>query len=154
MPGAGFYAIETSKLSFRSDGRWYAGDEPVVHERLARLFSRYLRRTPAGGFEIWIDERYHADVDVEDTPYVVTTVDADAAAGFSIDLNDGTTEVLDPATLHVGRSDVLYCRVKDGRERARFLRPAYYQIAHFIEETAPGRFQLRCGGTTYPVERV
>ena len=154
MPGAGFYAIHTSTLSFRSDGRWYADDEPVVHERLARLFSRYLRRTRAGGFEIWIDERYHADVEVEDTPYVVTTVDVDPAAGFSIDLNDGTTEVLDPGTLHVGRSDVLYCRVKDGRERARFLRPAYYQIAHFIEETAPGRFQLRCGGTTYPVERV
>ena len=154
MPGAGFYAIHTSTLSFRSDGRWYADDEPVVHERLARLFSRYLRRTHAGGFEIWIDERYHADVEVEDTPYVVTTVDVDPATGVSIDLNDGTTEVLDPGTVHVGRNDVLYCRVKDGRERARFLRPAYYQIAHFIEETAPGRFQLRCGGTTYPVERV
>jgi len=154
MPGAGFYAIHTSTLSFRSDGRWYADDEPVVHERLARLFSRYLRRTRAGGFEIWIDERYHADVDVEDTPYVVTTVDVDPATGVSIDLNDGTTEVLDPGTVHVGRNDVLYCRVKDGRERARFLRPAYYQIAHFIEETAPGRFQLRCGGTTYPIERV
>src|SRR5512139_3311677 len=137
MPGAGFYSIHTSTLSFRSDGRWYADDEPVVHERLARLFSRYLRRAPNGGFEIWIDERYHADVEVEDTPYVVTTVNVDSAAGFSIELNDGTTEALDPGTLHVGRSDVLYCRVKNGRERARFLRPAYYQLAHFIEETAP-----------------
>ncbi len=154
MPGAGFYAIHTSTLSFRSDGRWYADDEPVVHERLARLFSRYLRRNGAGGFEIWIDERYHADVEVEDTPYVVTMVDVDDVAGVSIDLNDGTAEALDPGTLHVGRSEVLYCRVKDGRERARFLRPAYYQLAHFIEETAPGRFQLRCGGTTYPIERV
>jgi hypothetical protein len=154
MPGAGFYAIHTSKLTFRSDGRWYADDEPVVHERLARLFSRYLRRTAAGGFEIWIDERYHADVEVEDTPYVVTMVDVDPAAGVSIDLNDGTTEALDPRTLQVGGNDVLYCRVKDGRERARFLRPAYYQLAHFIEETGPGRFALRCGGTTCPIERV
>ena len=30
MPGAGFYAIHTTTLSFRSDGRWYADDDPVV----------------------------------------------------------------------------------------------------------------------------
>ena len=72
MPGAGFYAIHTSKLAFRGDGRWYADDEPVVHERLARLFSRHVRRKPTGGYEIWIDDRYHADVDIEDTPYVVS----------------------------------------------------------------------------------
>jgi hypothetical protein len=188
MPGAGFYAIETSKLSFRSDGRWYADDDPVLHPRLARLFSRYLRRKPSGeagprtvgsarplpvgsldgavaggsratcsqspapgGYEIWIDERYHADVEIEDTPYVVTSVHADSAQSLSIELNDGTTEGLDPDTLEVGAGNVLYCAVKQGTEWARFLRPAYYQLAHFIEEPAPGRFLLRCGGTTHTI---
>jgi hypothetical protein len=151
MPGAGFYSIHTSKLSFRSDGRWYADDEPVLHQRLARLFSRYLRRKPSGGYEIWIDERYHADVDIDDTPYVITRADPDASGQFTVDLNDGTTEILVPKTLHVGSNDVLYCDVKNGTERARFLRPAYYQLANFIEEVAPGRFQLRCGGTRHPI---
>lgn len=151
MPGAGFYSIHTSKLTFRADGRWYADEDPVIHERLARLFSRYVRRKPSGGYEIWIDERYHADVDIEDTPYVVTTVDTDVAGQFTIDLNDGTTEVLDADSLQVGRNEVLYCRVKDGAERARFLRPAYYQLATCIEEIGPDRFQLRCGGTTHPI---
>ena len=154
MPSAGFYSIHTSKLTFRSDGRWYADEDPVVHERLARLFSRYVRRKPGGGYEIWIDERYHADVDIEDTPYVVTLVDTDAAGRFAIELNDGTREVLDLDSLQVGASDVLYCRVKHGAERARFLRPAYYQLANFIEEVGSGRFQLRCGGSTHPIVQL
>lgn len=154
MPGAGFYSIHTSKLTFRSDGRWYADEDPVVHERLARLFSRHVRRKPGGGYEIWLDERYHADVDIEDTPYVVTAVATDAAGQFTIELNDGTTEVLDADSLQVGANDVLYCRAKHGAERVRFLRPAYYQLAHFIEEVGPGRFQLRCGGITHPIAQL
>ena len=151
MPGAGFYAIHTSKLCFASDGRWYADDEPVLHQRLARLFSRYLRRKPAGDYEIWIDERYHADVEIEDTPYVVMAVNTDSDDKLLIDLNDGTTELLVPDSLQVGAGNVLCCRVKDGTERARFLRPAYYQLADFIEEAGPGRFQLRCGGTIHSI---
>ena len=151
MPGAGFYAIHTNKLRFRADGRWYADDEPVVHARLAKLFSRYLRRKPSGGYEIWIDERYHADVEVEDTPYVVTAADTTAPDGCIVELSDGTAERLDPDSLQVGPDNVLYCRVKGGGERARFLRPAYYQLAEHIEETAPGRFQFRCGDTTHPI---
>jgi hypothetical protein len=151
MPGAGFWSIHTAKLSFRADGRWYADDEPVTHERLARLFSRYIRRKPSGGYEIWIDERYHADVEVEDTPYVVTAVEADAHGAFWVDLNDGTTELLDATGLEVGGGNVLSCRVKGGAERARFLRSAYYQLANFIEEVGPGRFALRCGTTTHPI---
>jgi len=151
MPGAGFYAIHTSKLTFRSDGRWYADDAPVLHQRLALLFSRYLRRTPAGGYEIWIDERYHADVEIEDTPYVVTAVDADASGALAVELNDGTTEALDPGTVHVGADNVVYCRVKRGTERARLLRAAYYELTQYIEEVVPGQFRLRCGDTTYPI---
>ena len=151
MPGVGFYSIHTSKITFRKDGRWYADDEPVTHERLARLFTRCLRRTASGGYEIWIDERYHADVAVEDTPYVVTAVTAAAPGGFVLLLNDGTSEPLDPASLHVGSDHVLYCSVKQGAEQARFLRPAYYQISSCIEEDGCGRFQLRCGDTTYSI---
>lgn len=150
MPGAGFYAIHTNKLSFRRDGRWYADEEPVVHDRLARLFSRYLRRKPAGGYEIWIDERYHADVEVEDTPFVVTSVSPVEGEGFSIELNDGTCELLDPASLLVGQDNVLYANAKGG-ERVRFLRTAYYQLTEAIEEGIDGELLLRCGEQTYPL---
>ena len=151
MPAAGFWAIHTSKLRFARDGRWYADDEPILHERLGRLFSRYLRRKPTGGYEIWIDERYHADVEIEDTAYVVTAIETDDEGRIALDLNDGTTELLDPTSLRVGRDNVLYCMVKNGTERARFLRPAYYQLAQFIEEVTPGTFQLHCAGTICPI---
>lgn len=154
MARAGFWAIHTSKLTFGRDGRWYADAEPILHERLARLFSRYLRRKADGGYEIWIDERYHADVEVEDTPYVVVAVDSSANGSFTVDLNDGSSEPLDAHSLHVGRDQVLYCRVKHGAEPARFLRPAYYQLAQHIEEVTPGQFQLRCARAVYPITSV
>lgn len=152
MPGAGFYSIHTDKLSFRADGRWYADDEPVVHKRLALLFSRYIRRKTTGGYEIWIDEHYHADVDVEDTPFVVTGLDADPRDDLYIELNDASTERLNTGSLEVGDHDVLYCRVKGGSERARFLRSAYNQLADRIEPTEAGGFALRCSGKLHPIK--
>jgi len=151
MTSAGFYSIHTDKLTFRADGRWYADDEPVVHPKLALLFSRYLRHKPGGGYEIWIDERYHADVDVEDTAYVVAAVDADPLDDLYIELNDGSTERLDPESLEVGDHDVLYCRVKGGRERARFLRAPYNQLANRIGQNEAAHFVLRCGGKLHIV---
>jgi len=156
MASAGFFSIHASKLKFGSDGRWYADGEPVLHQRLAQFFSRYVRQKPGGGYEIWVDQVYHADVEVEDTPHVVVAVSSDPRAtepGFVLHLNDGTSERLDPDSLEVGNGNVLYCRVKDGAERARLLRPAYYQLAYYIEEAASGQFELRCGGATHPIAR-
>ena len=154
MAGTGFYAIHTSELAFRADGRWYADDEPVLHKRLASLFSRHVRRKPSGdGYEIWIDERYHADVVVEDTPFVVTGLHVDPTAAIHLDLNDGSVEPLDPASLEVGAANVLYCRVKNGSEPARFLRPAYYQLAEHIEETPSGEFHFHLGNQRHPIRR-
>jgi hypothetical protein len=153
MPGAGFYSIHTNKLSFRADGRWYADDEPVLHERLASLFSRHVRRRAQGGYEIWIDERYHADVEIEDTPYVVTDLEIVPTGQITVILNDATREVVQPESLQVGDHEVLYCSVKNGAERARFLRSAYYHLAPLIEENASGQFQIRCGQIVYPIRR-
>ena len=158
MAGAGFFPITASQLRFGSDGRWYADGEPVTHARLARFFTRHLRRKVPGGYEIWVDERYHADVEIEDSPFVVISVSADGETGstpcrpgFILHLNDETTERLDPETLQVGADNVLYCRIKGGTERARFLRPAYYQLAQFIEEHGDGQFRLHCGTVAHPI---
>ena len=60
---------------------------------------------------------------------------------------------LDPRTLRVGDNDVLYCAVKGGAEAARFLRPAYYQIAAFIGRGESGDFVFRLPGGDYPIAR-
>lgn len=149
MAGAGFYSIHTDTITFGRDGRWYADGEPITHRRLALLFSRHLRRKPDGSFEIWIDERYHADVVVEDVPFVVTAVDI-GPSGVTLELNDSSQETLDPASLRIGADDVLYCSVKGGSETARFLRPAYHHLAPLFVESGDG-FAVEVGGQTYPL---
>ncbi len=150
MAQAGFYAIPPQRLSFRKDGRWYANDEPVTHERLARFFSRYLRRKPDGsGYEVWVDERFHADVEVEDTPYVVTAVQRDAEGAWQVCLNDGRWEPLVIESLSSGSDGALYCSVPNG-ERARFLRqPQAYLLEHVEEEG--GLFYLMQRGQRVPL---
>ncbi|MEB2284932.1 MAG: hypothetical protein B6D46_12125 [Polyangiaceae bacterium UTPRO1] len=149
MAPAGFWAIASGKISFRRDGRWYNDDEPIDNARIAKLFSRCLRETADGRWQIAMaDER--AFVEVHDTPWVVTSVGGDAARGYTLRLNDDSEEPLDPGSLSVGEANVLYARVKDGRYRARFLRPAYYRIAPAIVERA-GRFFLAAGGGEHAI---
>jgi hypothetical protein len=65
-------------------------------------------------------------------------------------LNDDSEEPLDPGSLSVGAANVLYTRVKGGRHAARFLRPAYYQLAPAIVER-DGRFLLAVGGAQHEI---
>jgi uncharacterized protein len=151
MPRAGFYAVESGKISFRRDGHWYSDDERIDNPRIALLFSRSLRRNPDGSYFLQVAEE-RATITVEDTPYVVRTVeDAD---GLVVVTNDDEREPLDPTTLAVGRDHVLYCRVKRGEFRARFLRSAYYHLsAHFAAED-DGSFALVVGGRRYPIGQL
>jgi hypothetical protein len=152
MPAAGFYSIHTDELKFAADGRWYADGEPILHERLALLFSRNLRRKATGGFEIRIDDRYHADIVVEDTPFVVVDVDLDEPA--TVTLNDGSREPLAADSLATGDDNVLYCTVRNGTESARFLRSAWNRLAPHIEETdADGGYALRIGERSHIIRK-
>jgi len=149
MAQAGFWAVSSGKISFRHDGRWYSDDEPINNPRIAKLFSRCLSQGEDGRWMVRMaDER--AVVEIEDTPWVVSRVDGDPAHGFTLRLNDDSEERLEPATLSVGAGNVLYARVKGGRHRARFLRPAYYQLAGAIEQRGE-RLCLTSGGKSYEI---
>ncbi len=137
MAKAGFYPIESGRISFGRDGNWYTDGERIDNARIALLFSRHLRQAPDGSYFLELGEE-RATVTVEDTPYVVRTVEGDAQTGFVLVLNDGEREPLDPSTLEVGSENVLYCKVKNGRYKARFLRPAYYHLSACFEEDAQG----------------
>ena len=95
--------------------------------------------------------------EVADTPFVVSRVDRTGTrqGGEQIELrlrHLPRPEALDPGTLKAGRDNVLYCRVKNGRFPARFSRPAYYQLAEFIEENPDsGTFFIELNGTRYPI---
>lgn len=137
MARAGFWAIESHTIRFGRDGRWYADDEPIANPRIADLFSRHVTRGPDGDWWLVIgDER--ARIVVDDTPFVVTRVDGEPRRGFEIGLNDGSSEALTAGSLALGEGDVLYCTVKDGSFRARFLRPAQFDLLRHAEPYGDG----------------
>ena len=152
MASAGFYVIHNTTIRFGRDGRWYADDELIVNQRIADLFSRHIEPAANGDGDILRIGDERAPVIVEDTPYVFVGIAAKNGATLCVELNDHTNEALNVTTLRVGDGDVLYCRVKSDRERARFLRPAYYQIAQYISEPEPGQFVLRLTGSVHQIE--
>jgi len=153
MPRAGFYAVESGKISFRRDGNWYSDEERIDNPRIALLFSRSIRRNPDGSYFLQVgDER--ASITVEDTPYVVKSVEGNAAAGFTLVLNDEEREPLDASSLEVGPDNVLYCRVKNGAFAARFLRPAYYHLSDCLGMDDSGEFFFNVAGRRYPVRQT
>src|SRR4029077_1152965 len=128
MARAGFYAVESGKISFRKDGNWYSDDERIDNPRIALLFSKSIQQNPDGSFFLQVAEE-RASISVEDTPYVVKSIENDGKGGFTLLLNDDTREAMAPQSLEVGADNVLYARVKGAKFRARFLRPAYYHLS-------------------------
>lgn len=126
------------RIFLDQEGRWFHEGVEITHRRTLELFSRSVRPDPAGGYRLQIG-REHARIEVEDTPYLVRETNF-VASRVELKLNDGSREILDPGTLWVGAGNVLYCRVKEERLPARFLRPAYYQLASRIEQDEEGFF--------------
>jgi len=150
MPRAGFYTVESGKISFRRDGNWYSDDERIDNPRIALLFSQSVKRNPDGSYYLQVAEE-RASITVEDTPYVVKSLEDDELGGLVMVLNDDTREPLDPAALEVGADNVLYARVKGGDIRARFLRSAYYHLSDRFESDDSGRFYVNLKGHRYPL---
>jgi hypothetical protein len=131
---------ETAPLFLDKEGRWFHEGVEITHERTRLLFSKSIQRMASGTYCLRIGSE-SAEVLVEDAPYTVRSVtvkeDPDGfAQEYILHLNDETEERLEPGSLFVGAGDVMYCKVKGGLERARFLRPAYYQICAKLEYDA------------------
>ena len=144
MPRAGFTAISGGRIRFGKDGLWYCDGEVVPNRAIRDLFSRTLTVLPDGRGRLELGED-RADVEIEDTPWVVTACERAPDGTFVVLLNDGTRETLDPGTLGVGPENVLYCRVKHGAHEARFLRPAYYELMRHVEPAPGGECVLAAG---------
>lgn len=150
------FEVNPSDIFVDAEGDWYYKGNPIVREDIIELFLKSLRLNAEGIFSIeWGGQK--CPLRVVDTPFVVSR--ADRVTGGSGDeqvslklrhLSD--PEVLDARTLRVGKENVLYCRVRGGRFPARFSRPAYYQIAEWIDQDqASGEFYLELNADRYPV---
>ena len=137
------------------EGDWYYRGSIMHRNDIVAHLCRHVRRDEASGLYIVQIGKQRCYLEVADTPLVVTRVVHEKE-------NDGperlllsmkyveAQEVLDPTTLWVGEENVLYCRVTDDEIPARFLRPAYYQLAEFIhEDREQVRFYLLFRGKRY-----
>lgn len=132
--------IPIDHIRIDREGIWYYGNEEIFRKEIIYFFYENLKRDQSGKFLIELgDERCY--VDVEDTPFVVKSVDRTFFEGdnreiISLCLSDGTLEELEPSTLWIGKDNVLYCTIRNKALRARFSRASYYQIASYVEHDA------------------
>ena len=142
------------------EGDWYYQGSRMYRADIVSHLCQHLRRDESSGLYIIQMGQQRCYLEVEDAPLVVTGVSPR-------EKREGSTpkelllaikhleslESLDPQSLWVGEENVLYCRVKEERIPARFLRPAYYQLAEFIhEDREQGRFYLLVGGEQYYID--
>ena len=129
--------IPFCQIRIDKEGVWYYKGAEMFRKEIVNFFYQNLRRDESGNYLIEL-ENDRCYLEVEDTAFVVRSVrqalsEIDGGRVFFLLLSDDTIDLLDPATLRVGKDNVMYCSVKENRFEARFLRPAYYQLAGEIE---------------------
>jgi hypothetical protein len=143
MARAGFTAIHAGRIRFGKDGRWYCDGDAIANPAICRLYARTMTVGPGGRARLELGED-RAEVEIEDTPWVVTTVEGDPDRGFQVVLNDETRQPLDPDSLRVSPEHVPYCRAKGGVE-VRMLRKAWNELMRHAEPGPTGGCVLRVG---------
>jgi hypothetical protein len=129
--------IPPCQIRIDKEGVWYYKGAEMFRKEIVNFFYQNLRQDETGNYLIEM-ENDRCYLEVEDTAFVVRSVrqafsEKDGKAVLHLLLSDDTVDPLDPATLRIGKENVLYCTVKEDRFEARFLRPAYYQLADDIE---------------------
>jgi len=140
------------------EGRiWHEGTE-VTDPRFAMLVHKTMQHTNNGLLVRCAGE--NCFLRVEDVPYVVQDValykDSDGLLK-RVDLifPGGYTEQLDPTTLCVSDSNVLYCRVRNGEFSARFTRKSFFRLAPFIEQVAKeGPYYIKVANQRFPLPEL
>ena len=145
------------EIHIDQEGDWYYRGSLMQRSDIVTHLCRHVRREEDSGEYIIRMGGQECYLEVEDTPLVISRVTHHEGGGdagserFLLSIKHlEEVESLNPKTLRVGRDNVLYCTVTPDRLPARFLRPAYYQLAEFIrEDPAQGRFYLVLSGQRY-----
>lgn len=139
------------RLAITREGEWLHEGVEITHAGVLANLQRNLRRDETGYFVQAGPVR--VPVEVEDAPFMVVRVERDGST-VRLTINDGTQEILDPATLRLTAQDVPYCRIKGGEFEARLSRAAAYQLGQLVEhDEQTGQTVLRVGRTVHRLTR-
>jgi hypothetical protein len=139
------------------EGDWHYSGSRMERSDIVSHLCQHMRRDEESGLYIVQLGKQRCYLEVEDTPLAITGVlhtearEGDKPEQFLLAIKHlETHESLDPESLWIGEQNVLYCKVMEGGIPARFLRPAYYQLAEFIrEDKERSRFYLSLGGRRF-----
>jgi hypothetical protein len=148
-------SIPPCQIFVAKDGKWYHEGAEIIHRPIFLWLIQGLEKDQEGNFIVHLNNQ-KCTLEVEDTPLVVRQVDLIPAdpknpEQILLTLNDESREILAPETLRLSPESVLYCAVKEGQFPARFLRPAYYQVARQIGEDKNGSFVLVLNQEKFPI---
>ena len=129
--------MESSDIKIDKEGIWYYRGAHMFRKEILSIFFDHLRVDKDGNYYIELGSEV-CYLDVEDTAFVVKStfkqkLDGDATEYIYIQLTDDTWEKLDLCSLYMGKENIPYCMVKNGKFAARFSRKSYYQLAEYIE---------------------
>jgi uncharacterized protein len=146
--------MENSDIRIDKEGVWYFKGAHMFRKEILSVFFEHLKIDECGKYLIELGEE-RCYLDVEDTAFIIaavykTQMPDHGKAQIDILLSDDSCEKLEMQSLHVGRDNVLYCQVKEGKFTARFSRNSYYQLAEFIEQSENGKhFFINLNGEEY-----
>ncbi len=146
-----FDATPYLSLFIDKEGRWFQNGAEIIHPRIYRLFSGSLSRSEAGGYQVRVGNQVCA-VEVEDAPYVVQCIETAESGQIVLILNDETREPFQPEDFWIGTENVPYVSIRGGQFHARFSRPAYYQLAEYVNSEDEESFYFTIGGQRIPVQ--
>lgn len=131
--------VDREVIRLTRNGVWIADDAEITHEPTRDLFARSLKKDEQGYF-LQIG-RETKRIEVEDTAYFVQRFygTPQGAQGIELQINDGTSERLDPLTLSY-RPNRLTARIKGKSEEAKFLSTAYNELLGFLQEDETAYF--------------
>ncbi|MCA1905406.1 MAG: hypothetical protein LDL11_02295 [Desulfarculus sp.] len=147
MPAGWSGKLPPCLIQVNPEGELSTNGAPLIHPGILELIFASVHLED--GIYLLRVGNQQCQLEVADTFFVVRSVSL-GPEGASLTLNDGSSELLDPATVWLGENGVLYCQVKAGAFPARFNRQAYYQIAQAIVESGDG-FVLRLGGRDHAI---
>jgi len=151
--------IPLCEIHVDDEGDWFHKGNKIIREDILEFFYENLSRTSEGEFLIeWQGSRCR--LEAADTPFVISRVDRGSQEQGKDEIfltfrHLQQAESLAPETLQVGRQNVLYCQIRNGQFPARFSRPAYYQLAEWIQEDAgDGTYYLELNQKKFTIQSV
>lgn len=139
-----------STIRLDGDGRFWHAGELVRHPGMQAAFATWIRRHPDDGRYVLCNGYDWSYFGVDDVPHFVRGL-RPAPSGLELELSDGTSELLDAASLRQGARDALYCRVKGGQLEARFTPGAQTALLPYLVEGAEGEVLLELGGRRFRI---